>query len=1151
MIFGATEDDRGYRGATITIKGTPYKVIGYPDTTRNLNNLRSIATVEVDKAPPIFGVGEAVPVWVDMLFEGKPPVRVYTGFLGPVRLSYDERQLTLVDNLFKLKNSPEQGCDASEAVFFDDLAPIDAMKKVLTSAGIAEADIDMVSLEASLSNISPTGNPNHETMRVCPIMAHCVEVNQKLEDLYRDLCTFLCIVGYCDADGKIRFVPKDTRPVENPTLVFDNDSGFPILETTRERGGFEEVVRTCTCKLAKVEVDDVEGAEYTSKWVSTNVENGVPYSVSISAPLVQTKSMADRLTTYYGELGCRQEQRYTIVTALDPHLRPGLHAKVRFPGPDYDPLLPSFTSGYIVGVANSGTRSTLTISTGPSEESGYQEGCKPTAVFTYQIVAEPVMVGGAAQTQYDVVLDGSGSFDADGSITSYAWVFEGTTPTVAPTATANTTAVVTTIEGVSVTLTVTDDNTPANSVSVTQELKAPGSVTQNRRMQAVKDGKWGILLATAWIWYSPPDTTATAVARYNEVGDIWCGCANGDIYKRSQADGTQTPTKITSVSGSIADIYVGEPFALETAVNSIIVAHGNKATWTHNQFTSATQSYDFGVPVKGVAIDPYTTTHLTALAGNAVKESWDDGVTWANLLTGATGSQAEDIGVAPWDTCVVFSGASGADAVKFLSGATWTGATLDGDPQTITPGVTTETFRVATSTSHLYLFTKQTDGSYTATDIGQADAAGDTRRIVRDGAFDIVYGADTGAGLFKQLNDASDQIFTLASGSATRIGYAGIGEPIPINVPALYMGSFDALQATIYRYMNGAWETQTNGLPVSGTYPMYCRSIIIDPDTPTNIVAVFTDNTDGECAIRYNANQLAMVSQTGLSPFWYTTDGGTTWQELIIPITDAHLVDHGMSHIQLSAEPFIRDGKLHLCVWKGHQNPFPQGSLILIGDYTSGTLSNDTEYWFGNDWYNNLRDPHYNLEYMDAGINTDEIVFQEAKYQRMVTYSVGSDPVYHFNTFCDPVTGQVDHTDTTYYLGGYYKISTPIGVRVELPDTAAGQECTAIGNDGKVYIGGRRLVCVPNIIRELNPSNDAYIDHQPLTTSGVAAQVGVIKASSSRRFIAAVARENTSGTPLALVRDTKSGGWTVVYKDAAMPDDGYIASTLGIVELER
>lgn len=1148
MIFGAMEDDRGYRGATITIKGTPYTVVGYPEVTRDLNNLRSVATVEVDKAPPVFGVGEAVPVWVDMAFEGKSTVRVYTGYLGPVQLSYNDRQLTLVDNLFKLKNSPEQGCDASEAIFFDNLAPMDAMQKVLMSAGIAEADIDTVSLEAALSIISPTGDPNHETMRVCPIMAHCVEVNQKLEDLYRDLCTFLCIVGYCDADGKIRFVPKDTRPVENPSLVFDNETGFPIIEATRERGGFEEVVRTCTCKLAKVEVDDVEGAEYTSKWVSTNVENGVPYSVSISAPLVQTKPMADRLTTYYGELGCRQEQRFTIVTARDPHLRPGLHAKVRFPGPDYDPLLPTFTSGYIVGVADAGTRSTLTISTGPSEESGYQEGCKPTAVFTYQIVAEPVMAGGAAQTQYDVILDGSGSFDADGSITSYAWVFEGTTPTVPPTATAQTTAVVPTIEGVSVTLTVTDDNDPANSVSVTQELDAPGSVTQNRRMQAVKDGKWGILLATAWIWYSPPGTTATAVARYNEVGDLWCGCANGDIYKRSQADGTQPPTKVTSVAGSIADIYVGEPFASETAINSIIVAHGNTATWTHNQFATAPQSYDFGSPVKGVAIDPYTTTHFTVLAGHAVKESWDDGATWTTLLTGAAGSQAEDIGVAPWDTCVVFSSISGVDAVKFLSGATWTGETLDGDPQTVTPGVTTETFRVATSTSNLYLFTKQTDGSYVAAAIGQVDVSGDTKRIVRDGAFDIVYGADAAGGLFKQLNDASDQIFTLASGSATRVGYAGVGEPIPVNVPVLYMGSFNMAQATIYRYENGVWETQTNGLPLSGTSNLYCRAIITDPDIPTNLVALFADNTTGECTIRYEANRLGMVNQATISPFWYTTDGGTTWQELIVNITDPHLVDHGTSHVGVAMEPFIRGGNLYITLWKGHQRPFPQGSLILIGDYTSGSMTPETEYWWGRDYYSNFTNHHFNLLYMDKGIEDDITIYQEAKNTRVVTYTPGSAPVIHEVGFY-PSAGFVDHTDTMYYAGGYYKIPNPIGARMPLPDTILGQECSAVGNDGKVYIGGRRRVCVPDFVRELDPSNDTYIDHQPLTTSGTPAQVGAIKPSLSRRFIAAVAAGSDA---LALVRDTKSGGWTVVYRDTStMPEVEYIAETLGIVEIEK
>lgn len=776
MLFGTSEDDRGYRGATVTIGGTPYQAVGYPQISRHLDNLRSSCRVTLDQEPPTFEVGQAVPAWIDMAFEGKGTVRVFTGYLGPVSVPFGARTITLVDNLFKLKNSPEQGCDTTEAIYFDDLAPDTAMVKVLMSAGIAEADIDTPSLTTALEAISPTSSVDDLTLRVCPLMAHCMEVNQKLEDLYRDLCTFLCIVGYCDSDGKIRFVPKDTRPVENPPLSFDNEGGYPILDGERERSGFEDVVRVCTCKLASITVDGVEGADYTSKWVATAVENGVPYDVSLSAPLVQTDPMADRLTEYYGELGCRQEQRFTVETARDPHLKPGMHALFRYNTPDHDPILPTLTPGYLVGVEDSDTRARLTVSTGPSEERGYQQGCPPVAIFTFQVIAETVLIGDVPQTIYDVALDGSGSYDPDGELVSFEWTVTGTTPRLAPANTAQSLTVLDAVEDVSIILTVTDNNDPANTATLTQSLEAPGVVVQYRRLQAIKDGQWGVLPKDTWFWWPPPGTTATAVARYNEKGDLWCGCANGALYKRSQDDFSQSPELVTTLDSAITDIYVGEPFANEAAINSIIAAHGTKATWTHDQFTTA-QSYDFSAAIQGVVVDAYTVEHLTVLVGNQVKESWDDGATWTDLLVGAEGSQAEDIGVAPWDTGVIFSSATGADAVVFLSGATWSGVTLDGEPQTITPGVTEETFRVATSTSQLYRFTRQPDGSYLVESIGQVDAtSGNTRRWVRDGAFNVVYGADA-TQLFKQLADEPAQIYPLVMGNAVRVGYAGLGGP--------------------------------------------------------------------------------------------------------------------------------------------------------------------------------------------------------------------------------------------------------------------------------------------------------------------------------------------------------------------------------------
>jgi hypothetical protein len=279
---------------------------------------------------------------------------------------------------------------------------------------------------------------------------------------------------------------------------------------------------------------------------------------------------------------------------------------------------------------------------------------------------------------------------------------------------------------------------------------------------------------------------------------LWFGCANGDIYTRSQDDPTADETLITNLSDSITDIYVGEAFSDPDLINHVIAAHGTSASWTHNAGNSW-QSHNFGNTTGIVAIDPFLPTHMFTSAGTTMYETWDDGGTWTPLLSVSSGTIG-DFAAAPWDTAIV----STSGEIVFLSENTWS-ASLSGTPQTITPKVTTEAFVVATDDGSLYLFTKN-EGTYDVTAIGQTDdTSGNTERIVRDGEHPIVFFADA-TGVGKQVNDDENAIYLIDNtDSALRVGYAGLGVfdaiPAPPTPPGCRPTAFGVSYRTFVDFM--------------------------------------------------------------------------------------------------------------------------------------------------------------------------------------------------------------------------------------------------------------------------------------------------------------------------------------------------------------
>jgi hypothetical protein len=289
-----------------------------------------------------------------------------------------------------------------------------------------------------------------------------------------------------------------------------------------------------------------------------------------------------------------------------------------------------------------------------------------------------------------------------------------------------------------------------------------------------------------------------------------------------------------------------------------------------------------------------------------------DGTVWREVIVNPDNQAvAEDFGNAPWDTCVIFSATTGQQQILFASDTGWTGDALSGVPQTVTPGVDSETFRVFTDDGSIFLLT-QSDTDYLCTSIGQTDPSGNTHRAVRDGKYPAVYFADTQY-LGKQLNDDAAQIYPLLAGNASRVGYAGLGTPIvQKTVQAGIAWARTGNDKGIWICRDGVWSNKTsaNGLPSGHTY---WHSLSVDTSDPKKMLVCGTAGWDGSAHwVRMNGSYIDRGRDgydPDKSPFYLSPDGGETWYEL--RIMDPRPYSHG--HMPLGAgQHFLHNGLVYM-----------------------------------------------------------------------------------------------------------------------------------------------------------------------------------------------------------------------------------------------
>jgi photosystem II stability/assembly factor-like uncharacterized protein len=538
----------------------------------------------------------------------------------------------------------------------------------------------------------------------------------------------------------------------------------------------------------------------------------------------------------------------------------------------------------ITAVRTDGVRSTLTCAMGASKITGYVNDMPPIADFAMIVVAERVLISGQPQTIYDVHVDASSSYDPDGAIASYTWeVLDAAEQVVTPVLPVGNDSqvviVLDSIAGLSVRLTVTDDNETPNSAQLSQALEGPGQQTYVRVLSTANGDTWSVLATTTgWRRWQRAGYTCVAVPRYNDAGpllSLWSdrGIYTTDDYLSSDA------TLIATLpgSGTITDAAM---FVNESDGNDWLVGAGNTLYRTTNAGQTWEELETFGGPIADCELGfERGTGYMRVLVNNSAQYSNNGGQTWDTSAIAPVGATAEAMASGFNRHMAAVSGSTNQYAVLFDVGE---GGPVDWSPVAAppnelvatTPGLATDMYTVADPLGNLYTLTEDGAGGFTAALVDTH--IGDVAQLVRDGRFGgpngqgIVYGA--GAPTLKLLNSAA--LYELDTMTSQAIGYGALYVPPPSGW-YLLIPQRNVAQAGVYQvWPDGTFELRNAGLP---NVTLWVQWVSANPLNSGEWLAVIHTNSNRHAE---SSGGKLVSSGSSHSPLWRWN--GTTWEEVII-----------------------------------------------------------------------------------------------------------------------------------------------------------------------------------------------------------------------------------------------------------------------------
>jgi hypothetical protein len=333
----------------------------------------------------------------------------------------------------------------------------------------------------------------------------------------------------------------------------------------------------------------------------------------------------------------RRPEAVEFSIPLDPRVQPGMtiavnHADLECSG------LPMFCAHVAHAIGGSGATTTIRASGGSVAAPVLQP---PTAVFAIQATREAVDTGSSIDPIVVIICDGSGSFDSDGTIASYAWSISVDAGTVDP-ASSSESVLRAVVAGaattVTVTLTVTDDDSLEGSLTL--EYVIDETTLHIEELYTAE----GTLLAGSfdgeqtWVEVSTPSGNATCLAAIAPAwGQVW-GTSTGHIY--ATFDQLATVVDLGTPHGAVACtavwVHEEDQTRLWAGFSDGKVAYAAVDTDAFTANWSLRGDVGTG-PINEIRESVGTLNELRATASTIYHYSTDGGSTWSAAHTFATG----------------------------------------------------------------------------------------------------------------------------------------------------------------------------------------------------------------------------------------------------------------------------------------------------------------------------------------------------------------------------------------------------------------------------------------------------------------------------------------------------------------------------------
>ncbi|HET8625908.1 MAG TPA: hypothetical protein VFL91_00710 [Thermomicrobiales bacterium] len=451
--------------------------------------------------------------------------------------------------------------------------------------------------------------------------------------LIQELDQLLGYKTFDGPDGVVRRLPLIGVPAGGASVTFTE--GTNLLLGQRRRSS-KDIKNDIVCK-GLPGITGSTGATFQPVGEARAASPYVPSPPTYRAEEFNT-SLAETQTVCQayaarrlGEMNRLQETVEADFTYGQPAVRPAATCAIHSATLGYDDAMRFWAEQVQHKFDRQGLQTHLTLK-GAYAADGYNPDQAPVAVCVAAAIEQETLADGSTLTT--VSLDGSGSYDPDGTVVSYQWSGSPVTPTATNKGmSANAIYTGTAWQNATVTLTVTDDKGLQGTTTIT--IGGTTAPIQTRDLWLAVSSDLLYSMDGQKTWYNA-GVAAVGCCRqaapayqlaWDGAGDLW------KVVQAGQSPVTFTTTKVLA-GKAVTSAWIGYSFAsgwthiayAGCASGDVYRSTDDGGTWTRVGAPTA-------AAINDLQESAYAQGELSCVAGPSLWHSFDAGATWTAQYT--------------------------------------------------------------------------------------------------------------------------------------------------------------------------------------------------------------------------------------------------------------------------------------------------------------------------------------------------------------------------------------------------------------------------------------------------------------------------------------------------------------------------------------